>query len=159
MKNPALTWIAVLAVGVGFVYWKTRPIPMMPPGIELSRLATAAEQVDPCSGRAHCVILYLAPWCPHCRSMISRVPELRGFWSSAERPGFKVIVGNDKDAAVEEMARQIGEPVFLDRKKDFLNRMNISFFPSWFVVDAQGRVLKAGKSAISWVNDEVNSKR
>jgi hypothetical protein len=147
-------------VALAWAFW---PLPRYPEEIPLTRWKADpnAEAVgtDPCAGRSRCVVVYLASWCPACRQCAQdTVPQLRQFWKEPDRPGLRVVVGSGEPAKIDEMARLVGDPVYLDATGAFGTRMKVDFFPKFFVVDEANRVMKSGRGAISWMNTEINDR-
>ncbi len=114
--------------------------------------------LKPCDGREYCVYIYLAPWCPHCKERISFIHNYRKIWAEKDRPGLMVIVGNDKLSALQNMAKQIGAPVFLDPKEGFRKEFHISAFPYYMVVDAKKNIVASDDVGMRWVEDEINGR-
>lgn len=113
---------------------------------------------NPCDGRDHCVYIYLAPWCPHCREFLSEITEFRVYWKAMDRPGLKIIVGDDKKDAINEMAATINPPVYLDFSNKFLRAVHLHSFPYIFIVDANQHIIVSGNDdSIDWINKEINS--
>ncbi len=159
--NKILLFIGIL-VGAIYYHQQTKAV-YMPVGA-MNGLTLVSSQnldttTDPCLNRPYCVVIYLAPWCPHCRNAVKYVNDLRSFWASTERPGLKVVVGADKKENLESMAQTIGGNVYLDLEGKFKDLMKVDFYPTWYVISKEGMILKRKKAAIGWVNDEVNQHR
>jgi hypothetical protein len=157
--------LIIVIVVLGFVGWKIFYHPAFP-SIANDYLATylvygesnAPYIQDPCENRDHCVYLYLAPWCPHCRDFLPYITDFRNYWKSMDRPGLKVIVGNGKKDAINEMASHIGPPVYLDFHDKFLQAVHVNSFPYVVVVGADQRVIASGsEDGINWINKEINT--
>lgn len=152
-RNTGL-WVLFILLAAGWGYWTKRPLPRM----SFEALPALVSQEDPCAARPYCVVLYLAPWCPHCQTMVSKVPELRSFWTASDRPGLKVVIGADQPEKIDAMAASVGDPVYKDLSGEFGKRAGVDSYPSWFVIDPAGRTIERGRGAVSWVNREVNSR-
>ncbi len=112
---------------------------------------------DPCENREYCVYVYLAPWCPHCQDWLSTLAICRNALKPMDRPGLKVIIGDDKKDAINGMAAQVGPPVYLDIDNKFLHALHIHSFPDFIVVDGTQHVVASGEDGNRWVVDKVNA--
>lgn len=109
------------------------------PSPELSAFGDAALEA-PCSGRKHCVTVYVTPWCSACRAVVPLLQPLRARAVATDSVGLKIIVGGAGRAAIEGMARQIGGRVYLDELDDFARSASVRSVPHWWVTDSKGRV-------------------
>jgi len=162
-RIPAKYFVLALLIG-GACLWHLRP-PMSMPEIAdkaLVRLQSAREpaevsDADPCQDRTYCLYLYVAPWCPACHEFLPHVPEIRKFWQDGSRPGLKVIVGWDKEPALDEMAAQIGPPIFADESAIFRKSLKFRGVPYFMVVNQRHQIIAQGSAALAWLNGEINA--
>lgn len=120
--------------------------------------ATTVKSDDPCSYRGYCVVIYLAPWCHHCQTLVPHLKIMRDKWNSTTSPGVKIIVGGDTTEKMEAMAKTIGLPVYIDKNNVYKMSLNINFTPYWVVLDHNGLIIKELNNAVDWVNNEINKK-
>lgn len=148
---------------VALVAWKKWPLPKFPAAadgwvtINASPNAAFEAAVDPCAGRPYCLYVYVSPWCPSCHRFLPHIQEIRGAWKEPGRPGLKVIIGNDKPAAIAEMAGQIGAPTYMDEKERFRAGLRITSIPRLIVVGPSRRIVAEGDDALEWLNDEIGA--
>ena len=101
----------------------------------------------PCEGTERCLVVYLAPWCPHCNSSIPLVREIRDQIGENDDTGMMVIVGplGGSFAGYDDMARRLDGPVYLDRSgeawEDYLG--SLSGVPAWAVFDGRGQITQS----------------
>ncbi len=155
--------LLIIVLVLGLMVWKGCYHPKFPEiATEYLNTYSSVETEDisatpkPCTGRDHCVYVYLAAWCPHCRDLISNIHDFRNYWKAKDRPGLIVIVGNDKQNAIESMARSVGEPVFLDVQDKFRKKFHINFFPYFMVVDSKQQIVATRTDGMQWVDNEIN---
>ena len=100
-----------------------------------------ASGPDPCAVSEHCLAVYLAPWCPQCKQSAPLVEELRlAAARSNGRLGFKVIVGRDEPAALDDYARELGGTIFFDDDGAFYRQLGGNGVPTWVSWDSDGRI-------------------
>jgi thiol-disulfide isomerase/thioredoxin len=97
---------------------------------------------DPCLFSSRCLIVYLAPWCPYCKSsqkvLVALENQLKKLGSSN---GIRVVVGMDTKEKLEKYASNFSLPVYIDDSKDLYNLLNCSGVPSWTVIDMEGHTI------------------
>ena len=98
------------------------------------------EAVDPCVLADKCVVVYLAPWCSACERSIGTIHQVVEQIDGSI--GVKVIVGQDTLAKVEEMARRLDCPVFVDPAGELWQELGVDGVPHWFVLDHQNRIMR-----------------
>lgn len=105
---------------------------------ELS-LADAAgrETFLPECPKARCLTVYVAPWCPACRSSTAIIRELQAHLATVDVP-VRVVVGADVPEKVRAYALEFGDATLLDPDK----RWSVGGVPHFFVSDAAGGVHK-----------------
>jgi thiol-disulfide isomerase/thioredoxin len=143
--------LAALALG-GYALFKK-------PGVSapatMARVPTsdgATQTIDACADTDHCLIAYVAPWCPACHQVIPQLTSLRDRWESNPRAGVKFIVGKGADAKNRAMVASIGKSAFLDADGSFAKEMAVSYFPTIWVTDRSGKVIAKDRAAFEWVN-------
>lgn len=128
----------VLGVALYFVFAKSHA--RVAPDIELPSVPAAMQ--DSCEGTERCLAVYLAPWCPACKSAGPLVAKLRTLAQEQPDVGMMVIVGREEDEAkLESYAESIGGEVFLDYDQEFHRQMGDSGVPHWYVWDQNRKIL------------------
>lgn len=150
------TWGLGLLVLLGVAgVFLLKPPRRYPSEVRVQRFGAGARAgaADPCQGRSTCVVMYVTPWCGACQLHVgTTVPLLRAKWgASPDRPGLKVIVGNSDDGKLDELAKRIGDPVFIDRSDQLLRALEVRRFPSFYVVDQRQRITHEGDDAVAWL--------
>ena len=144
--KPALTravFLGVLSValGVGAAHaqfeispWPARMAPAPVKWVDVTGRSWEADQLR---GKA-LVINFWATWCPACRQSRPYLLE----WSRAHK-GVNVIGITDEDEElVNEFIKKEGDSytTALDSSQKLLRAMQITSFPSFLLIDRQGRV-------------------
>ena len=136
--------ILLIALSVGllaFFAWSMFRDSGKFPSVVLAPAQSYLAAIDPCVLAAECVVVYVAPWCSACQQSVATINELAGEWSGGSI-GLKVIVGQDTIARVEEMARQVHCPVFVDPTGALWQELGVEGVPHWFVLDRQNRIVR-----------------
>jgi thiol-disulfide isomerase/thioredoxin len=88
-----------------------------------------------------CVLIYVAPWCPHCQKaspmIISLAQQLK-----SEGIGVEIVIGRDSNSAIEAYAKKFPFPVYADASGLYYEKAGISGVPSFVVTNRKGKVLK-----------------
>lgn len=134
--DVALLVAAMLAVHA----WQTRALPVDEPApvAALTPLDGSQPRLTVETGRVG-VVYFFAPWCNICRKSIGGLDELVAdgsvSWASA------VALDYADQAAVEVFVNEtaISLPVLMGTRQD-AEAWNIRAFPTYFVIDAHGRI-------------------
>lgn len=86
-----------------------------------------------------CLTIYVAPWCPACKSLKPTITSLTQELQ-AEGLDVKVVVGNDSQKATEEYAKGYPFPVYLDADAKFYKKANQRGVPFFLVTDRKGKI-------------------
>lgn len=116
----------------------------------------AAEEGDPCKEKQFCAVVYMAPWCPHCKNAVA---DLQGFArksAAKAMPGVKVWVGAGEPAANKAMADAFGVHGFVDADESVAKKFSVRGFPSFYVLDREGDVILRDGEAYQWVHEKFN---
>ena len=106
-------------------------------GLKAPTLASPAPQpLDACP-TAKCLIVYLAPWCPHCRNATPMILALREYLKT-RGVTTRVIIGLDKDGPVRAYAATFGPDTFLDPQGRVSPAGGV---PAFLVTDPTGKVV------------------
>ncbi len=101
----------------------------------------AGEARDPCAQKRKCVVYYMAPWCPVCEATLPTALAISKIWTDAPVAsvnGLRILVGNDKPAKSEALAKKIGWLASTDAGDKFSRQYQVTSFPTWIVFDAKG---------------------
>jgi hypothetical protein len=154
-RSPYNWGVALVVLGVGVGVWQLKPPRRYPSEVKVERYGAGKRggSADPCQARKTCVVMYVAPWCGACQVHVgTTLPLLRAKWGdSPDRPGLKVVVGNSDDGRLDEMARRVGDPVFIDRDDQLLRALAVRRFPSFYVLDERLRITHEGDDAVDWL--------
>jgi len=127
---------AALSVAGGIAAMSLRPTPF--PSEALS--AVGAEEAVICRARPVCVVVYLAPWSEASKTSLPLVERLRDRWRDDEEIGLAIVVGHDSPERVERYAEALGSNTWADTDDEVFRRLKLDVAPSWFTLDATGRV-------------------
>ena len=117
-------------------------------------LSASNLSADSCAGRELCVLVYMAPWCPHCKTAI---PKVKSYLNRAQKggtAGFRVVVGMDSPENSMEMGLKIGKGVAIDRDREIAKKYAIDGVPAYIVLDREGGVVLRGAEANQWLFDK-----
>ena len=107
-----------------------------------------------CKGKKMCGLVYLAPWCTACNSVI---PQLQIFLKNSAKNkemGLQLIVGAEQvpgDNA--RKAKEIGETVLVDEYKVYSTTLAVSYYPTFLVVDEKKEIKYKDQDAMNWMNE------
>lgn len=137
-RRPLPKWIRLLPLAgvVALVVWLLLPDRF--PSIVLPLSKHSPSAADECLGRDACIVVFLAPWCPHCQDAVGVIQAIREKTKSSTALGIRVVVGSDTEANLEDMAKKIGGVVFLDTERRLQKKLNRRGVPHWYLVSAGG---------------------
>lgn len=104
--------------------------------------ATGGYQADPCDQKQRCVVVYVTPWCPACKSAIGFLNGLHDRLKSSPKVGMKVIVGGDELTRLRAMASSFNAATFLDSEDKFSSKTRINGVPTVWVIDGNSNILR-----------------
>lgn len=106
------------------------------------------RHVDLGSLRGQVVLVnFWATWCPPCRA---ELPELAELWQEQKGSCFSVL-GVAEESPAEDLAaasRAIPYPILTDPRGEAAAAWSVVGFPSSFIVDAQGVVVRVFQGAV-----------
>jgi cytochrome c biogenesis protein CcmG, thiol:disulfide interchange protein DsbE len=147
--------LAVLAVAVLLVTWalvergtRTGALPGDPaPPLVATELSGRNFVLADLRGKVVAVNFW-ATWCEPCRE---ELPELAAAWQAHRDRCFEIVGVAEESARddVERVAAGIPYPVVFDTRAQALGRWGVQGYPHTFVVDAEGRLRKSFRGAIS----------
>lgn len=137
------TTLALLLIAVGVYHWRFGG---------LRNPATLSGNT--CEGRDFCVSVYMAPWCPHCKTALPKVQQLLSKTQMGGKTGVRVVIGMGEPAQNEAMANAIAKNVVLDHDTKIAKQLNVRGVPSFIVLDKEGTVILDGQEAHQWINEK-----
>ena len=107
-----------------------------------------------CKGKKMCGLVYLAPWCPACNSVI---PQLQIFLKNSvnnKELGLQLVVGaGQAPGDNERKAKEIGENVMVDSHNVYATSLAVSYYPTFLVVDDKKQIKYKDQEAMNWMNE------
>jgi hypothetical protein len=82
------------------------------PAVTLTALGGGTVTLTPCPTEK-CLVVVLAPWCPHCHGAAANIRALRDYLQTQD-VATRIVVGRDAPAAVRAFAAEFGEGALLD---------------------------------------------
>ena len=154
MRKELIIFI-IAAVLVGGYFFKRSP------QFHVDRLQfnliAAEKQSATCLQASHCLVAYVAPWCPACHQFISQNQK---FKSQFQQKDIEIlyIVGADKNRENEvEMKNSLGETAALDTPTHaFQKTHRVNSFPTIYYLSTDGKVKAQGSDAIGELNKVLN---
>lgn len=137
-------WFRVVLIAVALCVVGAAVAILMRPGpFPMNALTpVGADEAVVCRARPTCVVVYLAPWSDASNAAIPMVERLRDRWRDDDRVGLAIVVGHDSPERVERFATALGENTWADTDDLAFRALKLEMAPSWFTLDATGRVRK-----------------
>lgn len=135
---------AALCLGILLVIfqWKSGAFQMMRDPASISG--------NTCEGKKFCALVYLAPWCPHCRSALSHTQMLLQK-SRFGDTGVRVVVGMGEPDQSAAMANKIAHGVAVDTDDKIARDLGIQGVPAYIVMDKEGTRILEGQEGYAWI--------
>jgi thiol-disulfide isomerase/thioredoxin len=106
------------------------------------------DAVSSCAYHKVCVISYVTPWCPACKSHMGQLKTFTKQHGNDSRFGFAVVVADrDREKALN-FANQSGATVVYDDGQKIARNLGVRSFPNLVAVERGGKVLYRG----NWVS-------
>ena len=136
--------IILMAIAVIGYFTLGRPDTLESEVLNLQNQDAYSETSATVGGRCYeekCLTIYVAPWCPACRSL---KPTIVSLTEELQAEGFdvKVVVGNDSQEATVKYAKSYPFPVYLDADSSFYKKANQRGVPFFLVTDKKGNITK-----------------
>jgi thiol-disulfide isomerase/thioredoxin len=148
-SSRALRWALdlaiMLAIVLGFEAFQTRAHPRGPtPAVTLRSFDGASSSLTAYAGKPTLVAIW-APWCGVCKLTAPNVARARD-WLGADAHVISVAASFRTVDEVERYVQenQVDGPVLLG-DRDFQRALGVQAFPSFFVLDAQGRIVMSAQ--------------
>jgi cytochrome c biogenesis protein CcmG/thiol:disulfide interchange protein DsbE len=116
------------------------------PRLSLPDLGGRTVDLEALRGRV-VLVNFWATWCPPCRA---ELPELAELWQDHKGSCFELL-GVAEQSPPEDLAaasRSIPYPILTDPRGDAAAAWNVFGFPSSYLVDAQGKVIRVFEGAV-----------
>lgn len=128
----------VLIAGVAWLTWLPARVPAQSLPVFKDGARAGEQRVGGTCFDKHCVIVYVAPWCPSCHRSEPMIAELR---KTLLREGVSVhvVVGMDQADKLAAYADHLGYPVLLDVHGRLREAAHVKAVPTFVVTDAKGR--------------------
>ena len=155
MFKAVITFMTVAILVGAFYKYKTTPRFYRVDFSTVSQENT--KPIDACRAKKTCVIAYVAPWCGACHQFVAQLPTIRPRLA-AKDVGLVFVVGAEVDQAKkEEFLTRLDPEAVLDSPGDeFRRRHEVSFFPSFIVIDGGGSVIADPKQGRKKVIELIN---
>lgn len=143
-------WITlILLVALGLVYgWRSGHFQRLQSPTTLSG--------NTCEGKEFCVSVYMAPWCPHCKTAVPQVQKMLSK-TILGKTGVRVVIGMGQPAQNAAMANSIAKDVVVDNDTKIARQLNVKSVPAYMVLDKDGTVILDGQEAYQWVHEKLGS--
>ncbi len=139
-RFPVIKLTLVLFAAGMLVWWL---LPRKLDEVMLTPARANATGRDPCAGKACCVLVYLAPWCPACKLSLPVVQGLQRHYAGSPAVGIKPVVGGGRSREnMEQMAADFGDGAFVDPSGSLMRAAGAETVPQWLVVDAEGFLIE-----------------
>ena len=146
--------IFLVAAGLGFFIW-TKYTESEQRRVAFEYQRSIASKEDNCTGKKFCVVVYVAPWCPACKSMAPQFRQALKKARSIPDYGVKMYVGAGKTEENEREAIDLGDGAYPDQDKSMMKKLNVQQFPSFFVLDKEQTVILSGNEAFQWMVEKI----
>lgn len=144
----------LLLVGALYMGYKAMFTHSLSPEL-LSNISTNDSQ---CSNKSHCVIFYLAPWCPSCKKILPYIDSFAEVLPEYDA-GLEIIIGWDSQNKLEHMAEKISIPVIYDLEKKYDEELKVKKVPAIILIDQNGTILKQEKFLYWRTNKNASARK
>ena len=144
--NQLMSLLLIFFFILGAVKWKGNQDHAFSAQREISSASSS-----PCEGKNFCAVIYLAPWCPHCRDAIGDTQTLITKSAGASNVGIRVVVGAGNEKTNFEMAQEFRSNGETDNDSRVARKLAVQGFPSYFVLDKEGSIVLSGQEAHEWL--------
>lgn len=143
--GPSLLQVLCVLLFLSFivsaVWTRSRPTPVA----DIASLQPARDEViDTCADKARCLVAVVAPWCRACTKAQPALALLPSLTADLPDVGVRVVVSGASQAELRRYAHDLPiASVYIDNDDgSFTHSLRNTSYPSFFVLDADGRVLR-----------------
>jgi thiol-disulfide isomerase/thioredoxin len=113
---------------------------------------TKAESLGTCQGKKQCAWVYMAPWCPACKQYTFFLSHAVKIAATQPEFGLQIVVGGERRPGDNQaMASELGPQTLIDQDNSIARDQGISYYPTFLVLDENGRPIMQDKPAFDWV--------
>ncbi len=143
--------LPLLFIGAFFLWPKIKSN-FLPSG----KLPPSFTKMDsPCLGKKMCSVIYVAPWCPACKDVAPILTDLLKNAQEFNRDvGIMVVVGEGQAHENQQLADSFGRGSLIDHDRSILKSLDVSYYPTFVVVDASFKIVKKDQEAFQWAIDQ-----
>lgn len=147
----------IVAVFLAIHAWNTRELPRgtMVPGLELPRLE-GASGIEALPQGSPGVVYFFAPWCFYCRTSIDNLESLVSSGEIAWARAVALDYG-DRDEVRAFIARTGWTQPVLMGNANTAREWNIRAYPTYFVIDAKGRIHSRSVGYSTWLGLRIRT--
>ncbi len=148
--------LLILLVILTFFGWKKYRYTLFSDNKLPATLTFAADQVDPCLDKKMCAVVYIAPWCPACHSVL---PQLKTFTQNASKHdeyGILIVIGAGTFEQNQNTFKSFTTNAMIDSDSKIANSLGVNYFPTFLVLDAQREIKKRDHDAFTWMHQTFN---
>ncbi|MFT6407120.1 MAG: thiol-disulfide isomerase/thioredoxin [Arenicella sp.] len=132
--------VILLAIGL-FGWFINLPEDMPKASLERyhnARLLTKHVEVGGACSQDKCLLVYVAPWCPSCKSL---TPMINDLISSVSKDGIEatVVIGNDTMRKVLDYSKRYDAPILADANGVFFDQIGAKGVPYFVVTNSAGK--------------------
>jgi hypothetical protein len=127
----------VLVAVVAFGIWNDRDLGLR----TYFTVRDHREVLDGCNDKDRCITVYVAPWCPVCKSSQSTMRLMHNYFETKRTDiGLNVVIGADKPEN-NAKERDLLSPLsaVTDDSGEIMRANAVSAFPTWIVRDRTGK--------------------
>jgi thiol-disulfide isomerase/thioredoxin len=95
-----------------------------------------------CSQGRSCLIAYLTPWCPACKSTLRGMPELAQWVESERGAQFHLVIGNSDQRRIRDFASGSSVSALLDFRDEVPRKLRGRSVPRFYLVDSNGIIVR-----------------
>ena len=143
---------AIIVVALGYSHYERKK--QFAAQLEYSR--TVATSHDSCAGKKFCALVYVAPWCPACKSILPKLHTFSTNSANSKDYGFKLVVGRERNPGDnEKMAAPFGANGFVDKDSSIHSKLGINYYPTIFIQDQEGTTILKDNEAFRWMHEKL----
>lgn len=103
-----------------------------------ARLTQQSVSVDGACESDKCLVVYVAPWCPACKSLTPMIEELS---NQLKKEGIQasIVIGKDSMDNVLEYSKHFNQEVLIDSSGRYFNEISAKGVPYFAVTNQSGK--------------------